>query len=383
MAPPAGWKLLFATLRGDETIDSFAASISQLDRYIGRNGVLSATIPIPNRVIGKQLEPVRWGEGRTSMYAIRGLDIWWGGILNTCTPSGGRSSSQLQVDGTSFEGYADRREIREDWVQTGVEQLELARMIWEEIQSRAEGDLGIDIPAVDPSGQLRDYSALRSAATTWGTALGEISGRANGFEWIIDLSEDGDGNRSRSLLLGYPQIGRAGQTDYVLTLPGAIVSYTWPGDATRGGTSFQARGDTPTDTAADVTTAQEPLMSAVVEASDLLANGWPLYDVTIDRSGVIDQATIDGWAQVLADTESGSIRIPNIVSRIDDLSPAILGAQIKLNITDNLNPAQDDGSPGLTGVSRCVGYSVKPADRGADDEVTVVLADPTAVLSED
>lgn len=383
MAQPDRWSLLFATLRGDETIDSFGCSISQLDRYIGRNGVLSATIPIPNPVVGKRVEPVRWGEGHTAMYAMRGLEIWWGGMLNTCTASGGRNSSQLQVDGTSFEGYADRREIRADWIQTGVEQLELARMIWEAIQARPEGDLGIDIPAVDPSGQLRDYSALRSDVTTWGSALAEISGRANGFEWIIDLASDELGNRARQLLLGYPQISREGQTSYVLSMPGSVISYTWPGDATLGGTAFQARGDPPAATASDVTTQQQPLMSAIVEATDLLANGWPLYDVTTDRQGVSDPDTLDGWAQELADTESGSIRIPGIVARIDDLSPAILGAQIKLNVTDNLHPAQSDGTPGVTGMGRCVGYSIKPADRGTDDEVTVVLENPTDVLSED
>lgn len=374
----ARWKLLFATVRNDVTIDTFDASISQLDRYIGRTGVLQATIPIPNTDIGKRVEPIRWGEGHTSMYAIRPGEVWWGGILDQVTPTGsGRTGCSLQVTGSTFDGYPDRREIREDWVQVGVEQLELARMIWTEIQSRAEGDLGIDIPAVDPSGIPRDYSALRSDATTWGSALSEISGRDGGFEWLIDLAVDADDNRSRSLALGYPTIGRPGQADFMLSMPGDVVSYTWPGDATKGGTSFQARGDPPDATASDVTTAAEPLMSDVVEASDLLANGWPLYDVTTDRQGVKDPDTLNGWAVRLEATLAGAVRIPTVAARIDNLSPAILGAQVKLRITDELNPAGDDGRPGLEGVFRAIGYSIKAWERGSDDEVDVIFEDTT------
>lgn len=377
------WTLLFATARGDVTVDSFDASISQMDRYLGgRTGTLQATIPVPNADVGRRVEPVRWGEGHLAMYALRGLDLWWGGLLGQCTPAGsGRSGGQLQVTGSSFESYPDRREVRADWVRTAVEQLELARQIWQALAARPEGDLGIDVPAVVASGQLRDFSVLRSDARTWGSVLSEISGRDNGFEWVIDVAADGDGNRTRALTLGYPQIGRPGQAEYVLSMPGQILSYTWPGDSTRGGTSFQARGDAPPAAASDVTTQQQPLMSTVYEADDLLAAGWPLYDLTVDRPGVSDVATLNGWAARTRDTLAGSIRLPTIKARIDTLSPAILGADVKVRITDELHPAGPDSSPGIDDTFRAIGWSIRPWERGSDDEVDVIFEDPTGAAA--
>jgi hypothetical protein len=365
------WSVLFATAIGDVTIDRFDCNITGLSRYIGKAGTLAAKIPITNQSIGDRCQAIAGRAGLLTAYVYYGADLWWGGLVNSTPLKGGRAGATLDISAATFESYPDRREVRADssWNQ---EQLEYPRTAWNAIQSTADGNLGVTVPAVSPaSGVVQQLGVLRSEARTWGSVLKETSGKANGYEWLIDVYDDGTGARFRQLTFGYPQIGRA-RFDQIFSYPGNIVDYTIDHDALAGATSFQSRGDA---VGAPHNGQQQPLMSTAgaYDATALLGSGSVRFDATQDRQGVTDPATLNAWtAQALA-TRAGAVPFLDISVQLGGFNQSILGSTFQAQIDDYAFPQGPNGAPGFVGRHRCIGYEVKPYERGNADEIKLII----------
>lgn len=393
------WHLTFATAIGDVTIDSFPCEIGNLSRYIGKTGSLDAIIPITNPETGKRMKEIIGGEGRLSMYAYRDGECWWGGFLDNTRVVSSNVGAELQIKGATFDSYVDRREARNDASHTGVEQTQYARMLWDYMQRTGPGsDIGVntDIPSLQT--KTRDMSWLRSDIRTVGSILKEISNRADGFEWAIDVSDDGQ-KRQRELIVGYPTIGRP-DIGMTLEYPGNIITYEIEGDALDGATAFQARGKAPDpvgtpnasrgvyDPITKTTTVTSnpnpdkpdklpPIMSSKEFMDDgLHAVGYVRIDATVDRPTVTEVATLDAWADLALKMRSGPLVLPGVVARMDGLTQAALGSNFRLRISDLPYPEGPYGEPGWEGVSRVIGYEISPGEFGADDVVKLVMENP-------
>lgn len=365
------WSVVLATAIGDVTIDRFDCNISQLSSYIGKNGALQASVPITNAAIGAKCQAVAGRAGQLTAYVYHDTELWWGGLVNSTPIKGGRTGPTMDLTGASFESYLDRREIRTNTTWNNVEQVEIARTAWNTVQNTADGNLGINVPSAAASGMLRQLTVLRTEARTWSSVLKEISGRANGFEWLIDVYDDGTGARFRELKIGYPQIGRA-RFDQVFSYPGNIIDYTLDWDALAGATSFQGRGDAVGPTNGSQ---QQPLMTAAgaYDATDLLAHGSVRFDATIDRQGVKDSATLNSAiGQVLA-TRAGAVPFIDIAVQLGGFNRSILGSTFQAQIDDFVFPQGPGGAPGYVGRYRCIGYEVKPEERGSTDEIKLII----------
>ena len=374
---PASWNVLIATARGDVTIDRFDCSITTLSSYIGKNGALAASIPIPNQGIGDRCQAIAGRAGQLTAYVYYGTDLWWGGLVNSTPVKGGRTGPSMEINAASFESYPGRREIRVDssWNQ---EQLEYPRTAWNAIQSTADGNLGVTVPAVAvPSTIKRAYSALRSDAKTWQALLTDTSKFADGYEWMIDVYDDGTGNRYRELKSGYPVISRA-RFDQVFSYPGNIIDYSLDWDATAGATSFQERGDSVAPPAAGQSS-QQPLMSTAgaYDATDLLSNGFLRFDATTDRQGVKDQLTLNQFAARDRALRAGAVPLLDISVQLGGFNRSILGSTFQAQIDDYLFPRGPGGAPGYISRHRCIGYEVKPYERGSADEIKLII-EPSA-----
>lgn len=367
------WNVLIATARGDKTIDRFDCNIGSLSSYIGKNGALQATIPIPNAAIGARCQAIRGRAGQLSGYVYYGSDLWWGGLINSTPIKGGRTGSTMGLAGASFESYAGRREVRTDNVWNRVEQLEFPRTAWNAMQSTADGNLGITVPAAAASGVTRDLTVLRSEARTWASVLNETSSRDDGYEWLIDVYDDGTGKRYRELKTGYPTIGRA-RFDQIFTYPGNIIDYSIDDDALAGATSFQARGDSVGPPAAGGSS-QQPLMSTAgaFDATDLLSSGFLRFDATTDRQGVKDQYTLNNWAARDRALRSGAVPLIDISVQLGGFNRSILGSTFQAQIDDFVFPRGANGEPGYVSRQRCIGYEVKPYERGTADEIKLII----------
>lgn len=365
------WSVLFATARGDRTIDQFDCKISTLSRYIGKNGSLSASIEVPNQAIGDRCQAIAGRAGQLSAYVYHGQELWWGGLVNTTPIKGGRTGASMGVTAAVFDSYLDRREVRKTIAYRQTEQVEIVRDAWQQVQGAPAGDLGILVPPVPASGVRRDLTVTRSEARTWSSVVKEIAGRENGYEWIIDFYDDGAGNRVRELKVGYPRIGRP-DTEQLFTYPGNILDYDHDADALAGATSFQGRGDSVGEQAGNT---QEPLMTALgaFDAVDLLASGSLQFDTTIDRQGVKDIRTLNDWTARSLTAAAGAVQFTDITVQIQGFNQSILGTMFRVEIDDFLFPRGPEGQPGYSGRHRCIGYEVRPPARGSAGDVKLII----------
>ncbi|MFJ8664539.1 hypothetical protein [Streptomyces sp. NPDC093600] len=375
MALETPYRAIFCDLISDQTIDILPLRDVSFDDYIGKAGSLSGTIPIPNKEIADRVKKVR--EGRTAVYLERGGDLWWGGIIWTTTlQSSGRGVLTLGIQAATFDSYATRRRIRTDIsFTTPTDQLEIARALWKELDLQAdpssppkEGEqprrLGISY-GQETSDVQRTASWRKGDETVYQEALDQLAALENGFEHQILVYRDPvSGKRIRQLRLGWPKIVN-GATDLLFDRPGTILSYSFPYDATRGGTTALARGAT---TNANAAAESRPIVSTQQIASDLLADGWPLIDLSSDHNEVTDTLTLDSLAKRSLDESRGTVVIPAISIHLDGVvPPALLGRVARIRITDEWY------SQGLDARYRIIGVKVTPPERGRPDTAELYL----------
>ncbi|MET9950337.1 hypothetical protein ABZ135_02150 [Streptomyces sp. NPDC006339] len=375
MALDTPYRAIFCDLITDQTLDILPLRDVSFDDYIGKAGSLSGTIPIPNKDIADRVKKVR--EGRTAVYLERGGDLWWGGIIWTTTlQSSGRGVLTLGIQAATFDSYAARRRIRTDIsFTTATDQLEIARRLWKELNRQedptvppVEGQeprtLGITF-GEEKSEVLRTASWRKGDETVYLEALDQLAAMENGFEHQILVYRDPvSGKRIRQLRLGWPKIVN-GATDLIFDRPGVILSYSFPYDATRGGTTALARG---ASTNSNAGTESRPLYSSEQFASDLLTDGWPLIDLSSDHNEVTDPTTLSALAKRELDEARGAVVIPAISIHLGGLvPPALIGRVARIRITDEWY------SQGLDARYRIIGVKVTPPERGRPDTAELYL----------
>ncbi|WP_328915504.1 MULTISPECIES: hypothetical protein [unclassified Streptomyces] len=356
------YRAIFCDLRTDRVFDILPLRDVSLDDYIGKPGSLTGTVPVPDRAIAARAR--RIAEGRTSVYLERGGDLWWGGVIWTSTlESTDRGVLTLGIQAATFDSYANRRIIRTDLTYTGKEQLELARELWRHLQATAGGDIGVSY-GTETSDVLRDVSWRDGDETVYYDALDQLAALDGGFEHHISVFRSPAGERVRQLRLGSPKI-TTGTTDLVLDMPGSILAYSFPRDATRGGTTARARGDSVNENQAEES---RPLYSSEHVAQPLIDAGFPRVDLTADYSSITDIPSLESLAAAELATAQGAVVIPEITIRLDDLvPPALLGRTVRLRITD------DWYVEGLDTRYRIIGAKVTPPQRGRPDTADLYL----------
>ncbi len=368
------YRAVFCDLLTDLTLDILPLRDVSFEDYIGRAGSLSGTIPLPDRAMADRAHKIK--PGRTAVYLERGGFLWWGGIVwTTSLQSSDRGVMTLGVQASTFDSYASRRRIRTDHKYTQVEQFTIARALWKDL-SAGLGESGIEVGEGENTGNPvpRTVSWRLGDETVYQEALdqlaalkgGEEAGSKTGFEYQILVYRDpSDGRRVRQLRLGSPKI-HTGATDILFDRPGTILSYSFPDDATRGGTTALARGASGNTNAA---AESRPTLSAVY-APDW-GREWPQLDVSVDHNDVTDRATLDKLAQAALHEAQGSVQIPEISIRVSDIVPStLLGRTARIRITDEWHPT------GLDTRFRIVGVKVRPAERGRPDTAELTLEAP-------
>lgn len=364
------YRAIFCDLRTDTTIDILPLRDVTVDDYIGKPGSLSGTVPVPDADVAARVRRIE--EGRTSVYLQRGTDLWWGGIVWTATlQSDDRGVLTLGIQAATFESYAGRRRIRADLSYPArpsdppPDQLEIARGLWQHLQtSLPGGDIGVTY-GTETSGQYRYVSYRDGDETVYQEAIEALAAVDGGFEQRISVYRDpATGRRVRRLQLGSPTI-RIGTTDLVLDRPGTILSYSFPRDATRGGTTARTRGASVNDNQA---AESRPQCSDTQVATDLIDAGYPRIDLSSDHTDVTDKPTLNSLARADLAEATGAVVVPEITVRLDDLvPPALLGRTVRLRITDEW------WTEGLDTRYRIVGVKVSPAQRGRPDTADLYL----------
>ncbi|MFI5475015.1 hypothetical protein ACIA6D_33000 [Streptomyces cacaoi] len=364
MAPP--YRLLFCDLRSDQLLDALPVQGVALDDYIGKTGRLTGTVPIPNRAIAERARRAIV-PGRTAVWVERGRDLWWGGILWTlalASDTRGFLGAQIQAGG--WESYLYRRVLYDTQTAEQVDQLDIARGLVDYAQNTPGGNIGLTYDTA-VSGVLRDRTYLRYDLPTVGDLLDDLAAVEDGFEWRIASFRDSDGHRVKQLQLGHPVI-RAGATEIVLDHPGPVLSYTWPVDATGKANAWQSRG-----ASINSNQAQDsyPLTSPVLVDDTDIAAGWPRLDGSSDYTTVEQQTTLDAHARADGTAARDPVQIPEVEVLLGgNITPALLGATVRLRIRDMWHPDTLDAR------YRVVGLSLTPPERGRPETARLYLEVP-------
>ncbi|QHF97937.1 hypothetical protein DEH18_33465 [Streptomyces sp. NHF165] len=366
MAAP--YRVLLCDLRTDQLLDALPVERLSFDTFIGKTGSMQATVPVPNTgIAGRARAAIR--PGRTAVWVERGREIWWGGILWTASvQSTDRGFLSVQLQAGSWESYLDHRIVYDTLTASATDQFDIARGLLDYVQDTPGGDIGITY-GTELSGTLRDRTYSRYDLPKVRDLLDQLAAVEGGFEWRIASYRDPEsGRRVRRLQLGAPVI-RTGTSEIVLDHPGPVLSYTWPTDASDMANTWQSRGATDND---NQTEDSVPLVSSLITSPADIDAGWPRLDGSSDYSTVTEEATLDGHARADWAAARHPRTIPEVTVALDRtaLSPALLGATIRLRVRDLWWPDTLDAR------FRVVGLSITPPERGQHETAKLTLEVP-------
>jgi hypothetical protein len=365
----ARYRYIFCDLLTDAYLAELPLKGVSYDHRINQAGVFSASMAIANAELSERLDVVMprdttdlsAGPGRIVLHVLRNDDLWgtywiWYGKVSKSR----RKAPTVEFRGMSLDGYMQQVEIQGDLSYTGVDQVEIARRLIADMQSDPHADLGM-ILASGNSGVARDRVYKAAEKGTYGQRLQELAEVNNGFEYRVD-TRISSGVRVREWVWGYPRLGEI-DTTHDFAEPGNILDWSEDVDASRGGTRWRARGDS---VSTELTAESVPLTSVTVEATDLLAAGWPRIDRTVDYPGVTVQNTLDNYATFWAATAPGAVRIHTATVRLDDdptLTPHQLGDYAAIRLV-NLRYPRIGGVASFVRSWRVIGMEIRPPQRG-------------------
>lgn len=356
----AAYRIRFADTLTDANLDELDLTGVSLEARISAAGTMSGAIPLArgDRSVARRLAAIK-SSGGSAVYVYRNGSLWWDGLLWTKSPASDETGKpSVALEAGTVESYLDRVKLLTDLpAMPGVDQLAIARSLVDHMQADPYANLGITYDASQVSGIIRDRVVYQAAARpAYGQMLGDLASLDQGFEYRISTITDPVTNaRTRQLRLGYPMITSAVVHD--LAKPGAILSYQFSEDGSRGGTYLVAQGGS--------------VSSAVHTDAVALALGYPRLDATTSYSGITDVAVLNAHAASDLARARVPVLVPQVRIRLDgapDISPAALGDTVRLTIEAD---EYFDEDTVLT--YRLVGLTVTPPERGVPETADLIL----------
>ena len=301
--------------------------------------------------------------GRTSLYVDRDGTLVWGGIVWSRSYSS--ESQTLQFQAREFESYFDKRRILTTYQANGVDQLQVAKTLVNQIQSVPSGSLGIIVPNLT-CGVLVTKNYFDYEQKPLSEALYELSRAENGFDWNIDVSYDSNYSIVKNLDLAYPRRGAAYSATNtnipVLEFPGNIVAYTYPEE---GGSI----ANTMLGVGAGYGVGQ--FRSTQTSATQLAA-GWPVLQQSVSLTDYNNQTLLDQITLANLNAAINPIVVMEVITEAYNdpiLGSFVQGDDVRVRITDPRFPETFD-------VVRRIGkYTVTPGENGPE-RVTFSLVIP-------
>lgn len=298
------------------------------------------------------------------LYVYRGADIWWGGIVWTAYPAGGRrgTAAACSIQAATFDSATERRRILETLTINDTDRASALRALWAHMQT-GSGDLKVSTTTGMVGGDAWGGMWEPAQAETYQSVATEIMDTDPGFETTIDVWSDDTGVRHRRLRIGTPLVGvqDTGQPPHLVATPSTVEGWGQPTDHTHRPTHAMARGAA---TAKNLGGQVVPVTSPIITAKAALAEGAPRVDA------VTDLPTED--SSRLLQAARRLIRAPYPVPSVTVTppegfawNPGLLGQLGRARIE---SPMFDGGV--LDTVARIIGYKVQPAERGRPETIT-------------
>ena len=341
-------------LKSGRLIDEYPLEITrELDRRLGTYGSGEFQLPV--------LHPTCSETWREDLVPWRVLivvtddddQIIWSGVPIQRLAA---DSSVVSFPCSTLEKYLDRRYMpdaefsQED--QTSVIARAIAGVCGDDVLGVG---LEYDMP---PSGVKRDRTYFNDEDARVLTRLQQLSNVINGFEWTIDVqwADETHSAVRKVVRTGYPTLGYVTDNpeltfSTVRGVPGPVTSFShelqW-GDGD-GATLVQAVGDGEGE--------DKPYSVPVIDGAREAA-GWPRLEERQSRSGVIEQATLDAYAEGMAATYFGG---QSVISFEATTTQWPTPADVSLG--DSVRIEVDHDQLQFSEVWRVIGYSLSPNEK--------------------
>jgi len=292
--------------------------------------------------------------GRTALYVDRSGTIVWGGVVWGRSYSSTNQSIQFQA--REFESYFEKRRILSTYAASGVDQLQVAKNLVDQIQAVPSGNINVVVPSLT-SGVLvtKTYNSWDQKPLS--EALYELSRANNGFDWNIDVSYDSNYSIVKNLDLAYPRRGVAysssSTTVPVLEFPGNVVEYSYPEEGGSIATIMIGVG---------AGNGEGKLFSTQTSTAQLAA-GWPVLQQSVSLTDYASQSLLD--QMTLAHLNAYINPIVNMQMVTEAYNDPILGSfktgdDVRVRITDPRFPDTFDT------YRRVQSFSVQPGESGPE-----------------
>lgn len=219
-------------------------------------------------------------EGRGFVVCERNSQPVWGGIVWTRTYQSQAKVFQLYCRG--FEHYPERRFILEGvdpiFDYDEIEQRNIFLGLWEHMQATANTPQ-VTLPSTFLDAVLKSITVRSYEFKTYRRVMDTVANGFDGFDWTIDTARVG-GAYTKTLRIGYPTLGSTFPLDF--DYPGPILNYWQNGTMSERGTHIYGLG------AGEGST----MLTQEVIHADLLASGFPRYDVDVSLKDVNNSTTL-------------------------------------------------------------------------------------------
>lgn len=333
-------------------------------------GALSASLPIAGLPYARRREFVDLtAPGRYSIAAERnGIVV---GEWLIWKRSRANDGSPIKLSGNEIGSVLSHR-VMWDWSYAAVEQLSIARDLLIEGFAGAgvtgrPGAIAITVPAITPSGQLRDRAYAKLDGDI-GKRLKELSEVDNGFDYLISATRSGQ-TITRTARFYYPRAGQ--DLPYVFEMgaldgpAGNVLALSLDEDGTRLLSNAHAVG---------AVTGDNTVIGYYQDLS-LVTAGWPFLEATRSWSNVTEQGTIDSYAHAYWD-DSQTAEQPITIDVLADKFPAFgdyaLGDRLAFVVEPSANFPD-----GYAGTIRVLGWTHNPTGTGPEKLTLSVSKEPS------
>lgn len=261
----------------------------------------------------------------------------------------------LQLYGRTWRDYTNSRVIREDLAFEEVDQVTIFTQLYDLMQSDPNS-LQVVVPSFTPSGITRSLEVSAAEFKTFGQVLDAIADGENGFDWVVDTSKQ-SGAYVRTLRLGYPAIGA--------TEANIVFEYQSPEDGQPGGGnvinywSNESMGSAGTHLYALGSGEGESMLTAEVIHNDLIAGGFPRYDVDTSHKDIDNAQTLVDVALAEAAVRKPAMPVLTVEVKADAepvFGSYAVGDMVRIEFLDPMHPL------GFRRETRLLGWEYYPPE---------------------
>lgn len=366
-AQPYRWTFLFGDLVTNTILADLPVSNVTFSNVLNDVGTFQGTIDLADLRVQAQNAANVLLPGRTAIWVDLDGVLVWGGIL--WTTSYDAKTRDLTIGGQSFWSYfaSNRR-----WVwninssNTGaaptvtlpLDQLTLVQRIITTVQSVTGGSINTQVGSNTSNSLISTLNVQGSQLLQVGQLVQQIAQQSGGFgfDYMIDVAWGGVNGTTPTnyLTLSYPRRGRVASLNSVTFDTGAqtCVGYTWPLDSSKQANVVYGIGSG-TGTSS---------LSSYQEASNVLAQGYPLLESNYSRTDVNDQSTLNSITASYLNANAFPVATPTVTVSIN--GDPVYGAYIVGDDARIIVQSDEFFTLGLDQFWRITSSEVTVADEG-------------------